>query len=160
MLADMWERRPSVSSLVVDSREFPQLKIDSVEGAEMSTETDGRDPHGTVAGDGPAERELEISARVMEINDQRAFIEQAKGMLMFIYGVDGDAAFQMLRTQSQHHNVKLRLLAEQIVKDLVALSDPTSLERRVRYDELLTTAHQRIEHAAVRQLDGANKTGD
>jgi hypothetical protein len=126
----------------------------------MSTGTDGREPYGTAAGDGQAsrEREEEISVRVTEINDNRALIEQAKGMLMFIYGVDGDTAFEMLRTQSQHHNVKLRLLAEQIVKDLVALSDPKSLERRVHYDELLMTAHQRIDHVAERQLDGASKT--
>lgn len=126
----------------------------------MSAETNGLSPYGTVAADGRAERarEHEISVRVTEINDNRALIEQAKGMLMFIYGVDGDAAFQMLRVHSQQHNVKLRLLAEQIVKDLAALSDPASPERRVRYDELLASAHQRIEHAAVRQLDGAAKT--
>ena len=126
----------------------------------MSTGTDGREPYGSAAGDGQAarEREEEISVRVTEINDNRALIEQAKGMLMFIYGVDGDTAFEMLRTQSQHHNVKLRLLAEQIVKDLVALSDPNSVERRVRFDELLMTAHKRIDHVAERQLDGASKT--
>ena len=126
----------------------------------MSTGNAGQSPDGTGADNGRAarEREQEISVRVTEINDNRALIEQAKGMLMFIYGVDGDTAFQMLRAQSQHHNVKLRLLAEQVVKDLVALSDPTSMERRVKFDELLTTAHQRIENVAVRQLDGASKT--
>ncbi|CAN5605543.1 hypothetical protein BH09ACT8_BH09ACT8_63900 [soil metagenome] len=160
MSADTWEMRTRSSSLVSESRELSRLNADVLEGAEMSAETNGHGP--SIAGDGQArrEREQEISVRVAEINDNRAGIEQAKGMLMFIYGVDDEAAFQMLRTQSQHRNVKLRLLAEQIVKDLLALSDPTSPDDRVRYDELLMTAHQRIDQSTGRQLDGASGTGE
>ena len=43
-------------------------------------------------------------------------------MLMFVYGLDADAAFDALRSQSQEHNVKLVLIAEQVVKDLVDLA--------------------------------------
>jgi ANTAR domain len=53
-----------------------------------------------------------------------ALIEQAKGMLMFVYGIDADTPFDVLRRQSQQHNVKLRLIAEQTLKDLVELSHP------------------------------------
>ena len=42
-------------------------------------------------------------------------IEQAKGMLMAIYGIDAAAAFDLLKWRSQETNVKLRSLAEQIV---------------------------------------------
>ena len=40
-------------------------------------------------------------------------------MLMFMYGIDEDEAFDVLRRQSQDHNIKLRLIAEQILKDVV-----------------------------------------
>ena len=60
----------------------------------------------------------QVSAAVAEFQAGRAVIEQAKGMLMVVYGVDADGAFDMLRQQSQKHNVKLRLVAEQIVGDL------------------------------------------
>lgn len=128
----------------------------------MSTGTDGREPYGTVAGNGQAsrEREQEISVRVTEINDNRAVIEQAKGMLMFIYGVGDEIAFEMLRIQSQHHNVKLRLLAEQIVKDIAALSDPAARERLLRDDELLMTAYRRIDLAAQQQLERSSNGVD
>ena len=32
-------------------------------------------------------------------------------MLMLVYGIDADTAFDLLRWRSQHTNVKLRLLA-------------------------------------------------
>lgn len=86
-------------------------------------------------------------------------IEQAKGMLMFVYGIDDDAAFDLLRTQSQTHNVKLRLIAEQVLKDLIELSRMNGPARRLAFDGLLTTAHHRIAHSAERQLDGESKTG-
>jgi GAF domain-containing protein len=45
----------------------------------------------------------------------RAIIEQAKGVLMARQGVDAHAAFDLLRRQSQHRNVKLRAVAQEIV---------------------------------------------
>ena len=81
----------------------------------------------------------------------RAIIEQAKGMLMFVYGIDADEAFQRLREQSQQHNVKLRLVANQVSQDLVRLARSSSPSRRMEHDLLLRTAHQRISDAAVRQ---------
>ncbi len=60
-------------------------------------------------------REELITARVAEITEHRAVIEQAKGMLMLVYGLDQDAAFDLLRWRSQAGNVKLRRLAEIVV---------------------------------------------
>ena len=57
-------------------------------------------------------REEMITARVAEITEHRAVIEQAKGMLMLVYGLDEDAAFDLLKWRSQSSNVKLRRLAE------------------------------------------------
>ena len=84
---------------------------------------------------------------------QRAVIDQVKGMLMFIYGVDADEAFAMLRWESQHRNVKLRLLAEQICRDLQQLSESQPAGRRLSSHSVLFAAHQRIADAAQREID-------
>jgi hypothetical protein len=63
-----------------------------------------------------------------------------------VYAVDADVAFQLLRWQSQHYNVKLRLVAEQIAEDFTKASQQKPVARGC-YDNLLLTAHSR---AAVR----------
>jgi predicted butyrate kinase (DUF1464 family) len=100
-----------------------------------------------------------ITELVEAITERRAVIEQAKGMLMFVYGVDADDAFEGLRQQSQNHNVKLTLLAEQVVKDLVELTRDTGPVRQIALGGLIDAASQRITHSAERQLDGQCKTG-
>lgn len=89
----------------------------------------------------PAERLREdmVSARVGEIAESRAPIEQAKGMLMLVYDLDDDAAFDLLKWLSQQHNIKLRLLAEQICADLRAAAG-VNLNKNV-FDHALMTAH-------------------
>ena len=89
----------------------------------------------------------------------RPMIEQVKGMLMFVYGIDADEAFDILRGQSQNHNIKLRLIAEQILKDLLELAKTRGPARRLAFDGLIRAAHERITHVAERQLDGESKTG-
>lgn len=106
-----------------------------------------------------AERER-IWAETREYTDNRALIEQAKGMLMFVYGLDADAAFDALRSQSQEHNVKLVLIAEQVVKDLVELAKNKGPARRLAFDGLVHSAHQRIAGVAARQLGGRENTDD
>lgn len=48
----------------------------------------------------------------------RAEIDQAKGVLMALRGIDADAAFDALRAQSQHTQVKLRDVARQLLAGL------------------------------------------
>ena len=103
--------------------------------------------------------EQRITEALAAITARRAVIEQAKGMLMLVYGVDADAAFDVLRKQSQDHNVKLNLVAEQVMKDLVELSRTKGPMRQLALGGLIDTARQRIEHSAERQLDGQTKTG-
>jgi hypothetical protein len=122
----------------------------------MTTEAGEKDP---VDESGPAADRREVYEAVREIAEQRAVIEQAKGMLMFIYGIDADAAFDLLRWQSQQHNVKLRLIAEQITKDMAELARTTPLQTRIINDRLLLTAHQRIARAIAREGNGDSKTG-
>lgn len=95
---------------------------------------------------------------VYEFSANRASIEQAKGMLMFVYGIDADEAFAVLREQSQQHNVKLRLIAQQVSKDLVELARTSSPLRRIEHDLLLRSAHQRISHAADRHTDTVDES--
>ncbi|MEU0494584.1 ANTAR domain-containing protein [Mycobacterium sp. NPDC006124] len=113
----------------------------------MSTATDGHRPSDIPQPDD----EARISDAVRDIAEQRAFIEQAKGMLMFIYGLDEHAAFDLLRWQSQQHNVKLRALAEQVVKDIAELGKRNPLPNRLEHDRVLLTAHQRVVSSAERQ---------
>ena len=46
-------------------------------------------------------------------------IEQTKGMLMLIYRITADSAFELLKWRSQETNTKLRVLAEQIAEDFL-----------------------------------------
>lgn len=45
----------------------------------------------------------------------REVIDQAKGAAMLAYGLDGPAAFELLRWHSEHLNVKVRTLAERLL---------------------------------------------
>ena len=79
-----------------------------------------------------------------EIAEARSGIEQAKGMLMLIYRINADSAFELLKWRSQETNTKLRVLAEQIAKDFLALPYDEVLPARAVYDRLLLTAHLRV----------------
>jgi len=118
-----------------------------------------RDDHGEVIGthgfyvdvtsppgSGPEET---ITLRVAEIAERRARIEQVKGMLMLVYGIDEAAAFDLLKWLSQESNIKLRVLAEQIAADFCAAGQQTDSSRTV-FDGLLLTAHLRASGAADR----------
>ena len=54
------------------------------------------------------QRQESISVALVEIADHRAAIEQAKGVLMYVYGVGPDAAFDILKWRSQGANIRLR----------------------------------------------------
>jgi hypothetical protein len=91
------------------------------------------------------ERQQEVTAAVAEIAENRAAINQAKGMLMMAFGIDAEQAFELLKWRSQQTNVKLRALAEQVVADFQALGGGAALPPRSVYDNLLLTAHDRID---------------
>jgi len=52
---------------------------------------------------------------VTEALRHRAVVEQAKGIVMVVYRIDADAAFQLLRCHSQNSNTKLHVLAARLV---------------------------------------------
>jgi len=91
-----------------------------------------------------------FSAAVAEIAENRAAIEQVKGMLMLVYRVDAEAAFELLKWRSQETNVKLRILAEQLLADFGGLNYEETMPPRATFDHLLLTAHQRVDSAGPR----------
>jgi PAS domain S-box-containing protein len=95
-----------------------------------------------------------ITAKVAEIAERRAAIEQAKGMLMLVYRISDAAAFDLLRWLSQENNVKVHVLARQIAKDFAG-ADDTSLTSRTTFDQLLLTAHLRAGCVADRSDDSS-----
>ena len=90
--------------------------------------------------------------------NEHALIEQTKGMLMFMYGVSAGDAFDMLRWESQHRNVKLKLLAEQISTDLQELASSEPISRRLSSNSALFVAHRRVADAADRLICASTPT--
>jgi fructose-specific component phosphotransferase system IIB-like protein len=86
-----------------------------------------------------------VTEAVAEIAEARAVIEQTKGMLMLIYRISAESAFELLRWRSQETNTKLRTLAEQISRDFLELKYDEELPPRSVYDRLLLTAHLRVQ---------------
>ncbi|AUN41457.1 ANTAR domain-containing protein [Tsukamurella tyrosinosolvens] len=74
----------------------------------------------------------------------REDIDRAKGVLMFVYGVTAERAFDILRWRSQETNVKLRLLAARIVADFASEESAVPRSVRERFDHILLTAHLRV----------------
>ena len=77
-----------------------------------------------------------ITEGVANVMERRAVIEQAKGMLGLVYGLEDDAAFELLKWLSQQSNTKLRAIAERLVKEFRGLSAP-ALPDRNAYDRAL-----------------------
>jgi hypothetical protein len=94
----------------------------------------------------------EMTAAVTRFIEHRSAIERTKGMLMLIYGIDESTAFQLLKWRSQENNVKLRHLAERIATDFLKLGERDSHPSKSAYDEVLLSAHLR--------LDGENPSRD
>ncbi|WP_251014234.1 PAS and ANTAR domain-containing protein [Rhodococcus qingshengii] len=73
---------------------------------------------------------------VADITASRGAIEQAKGMLMAIYSIPADRAFDILVWHSQQTNVKLREVAEGLLTRVATeFTVPTTV--RTRFDHLL-----------------------
>jgi hypothetical protein len=67
---------------------------------------------------GAGERRIDALLRAL---DTRAPIDQAKGVLMAVFGLGSDAAFEALVWVSQHANVKLAVVAERFMVEVVTV---------------------------------------
>jgi hypothetical protein len=81
-------------------------------------------------------------AEIAQIVANRAVVERAKGMLMFVYDIDADSAFELLKWRSQTTNVKLRQLAKQLTEDLVRVNRDSASTMRLACDSLLFTVDE------------------
>lgn len=91
-----------------------------------------------------ADLQQSISDELQVIGSHREVIDQAKGMLMVIYGLSADAAFAVLVWRSQELNVKLWIVAEKLVAALPDLLDARPA-MRARIDHYLLTLTPRPE---------------
>jgi PAS domain S-box-containing protein len=95
------------------------------------------------------DRESSITKAIAEFVAHRVVIEQVKGILMVIYSISADTAFDLLKWRSQETNVKLRTLAEQLLADVLTLIADKAAPSQATFDQLLLTAHERITARAV-----------
>jgi hypothetical protein len=99
-------------------------------------------------------RHVSISQALGEIAENRGVIEQAKGVLMYVYQVDADAALDVLKWRSQETKVELCALAEQLLADIRTLGHDDhsrSYGSIFEFDRLLLTTHERIRAKAARK---------
>lgn len=90
-----------------------------------------------------ANRRDVLDETLPKVVEARAEIEQAKGALKLVYGINDEQAFELLRWRSQENNIKLRALASQLVAELDTLTSVTAA-LRAEFDHLILSVHQRI----------------
>jgi hypothetical protein len=88
-------------------------------------------------------RQQVLDAALPDLFENRAAIEQAKGVLMYVYRVSAEQAFRVLQWRSQETNTKLRSLAKQLLAEVTTLTTPTATVQS-QFDHLLLTVHERI----------------
>jgi hypothetical protein len=88
-------------------------------------------------------RQEVLDEALPDLFENRAAIEQAKGVLIAVYRVSADQAFRVLQWRSQETNVKLRALAKQLIDDVSTLA-PMSAALQSQFDHVLLTAHERV----------------
>jgi AmiR/NasT family two-component response regulator len=89
-------------------------------------------------------QEKAVTDAVVAINAGRESIHYVCGILMLIYRVAPDEAFEVLKWRSQETNVKLRKIADQLLTDIRELEYDDRLPPRQTFDRLLMTVHERV----------------
>jgi hypothetical protein len=93
-----------------------------------------------------------VEAAITDFTAHRSQIEQAKGILMAVYGIPAERAFDILVWRSQDTNTKLRTLVRQVIVDFTVRLDMPGLIRE-RADHLLLTAHKRLAEQLAEQTN-------
>jgi PAS domain S-box-containing protein len=89
-----------------------------------------------------ADLQRTVSQVVATVEENRAVINQAMGIIMWTYGISADRAFDVLSWRSKETNTKLRYIAAQFLADLS--TTPPSTTTRADVDHALLTAHERV----------------
>ncbi|MFI9403466.1 PAS and ANTAR domain-containing protein [Nocardia sp. NPDC052316] len=82
-----------------------------------------------------------LDTTVPGVVEARAVIEQAKGVLMFVYGINAEQAFRVLQWRSQETNTKLRTLATKLIA-VINTFDGAPVKVRAQFDHMLLTVHE------------------
>ena len=93
-----------------------------------------------------------VEAAIADFTEHRSQIEQAKGILMAVYRISAEHAFDILVWRSQETNTKLRKLVLQVIADFTTELNMPSVVRE-RADHLLLTAHLRVSRPLVESAD-------
>jgi len=88
-------------------------------------------------------RQEVLDEALPDLFENRAAIEQAKGVLIAVYRVSAEQAFRVLQWRSQETNIKLRVLAKQLVSEVVNLPPPSAAVQS-QFDHVLLTVHERV----------------
>ena len=120
-----------------------QQLVATIDGAPLQDPAGAVSPsvHGAVL---KAAFALLTPEQLAEVVAHRVIIEQAKGMLMMVYGIDAASAFDVLRRKSQSANVKLRVLAERLCEELLDLAQDGPGDLRFLCDAAVLTGHERV----------------
>lgn len=81
-----------------------------------------------------------VDDAVADLAENRIAIEQAKTIMMLAYGITAERAFEVLVWRSQETNTKVRALATQFVRDVLAMA-PVGSNFARQIDQLLLSAH-------------------
>lgn len=84
------------------------------------------------------DRQQAVTRAMADVIERRAVIEQAKGMLMLVYRVSPDRAFDVLKWLSQRANIKIHTIAAELVHRLRNRPADRPLDRE-EFDRLLLT---------------------
>ncbi|HYO03336.1 MAG TPA: ANTAR domain-containing protein [Mycobacterium sp.] len=96
-----------------------------------------------------ADVQQSVTEVVAAVEERRAAIHAAIGIIRMVYGVSAERAFEVLTWRSQQTNVKLRIIAKQFVERLSR--QPLATDVRAYVDHPLITAHEPadVDRAAV-----------
>jgi ANTAR domain/PAS fold len=83
-----------------------------------------------------------VEEAVAEFADHRSAIEQVKNILMFVYRIDEEAAFELLRWRTRETNIKLRVLAPTTARR--RRRHATTTPRLGRSSTTFCSSHQRV----------------
>jgi hypothetical protein len=97
-------------------------------------------------------RQEVLDEALPDLFENRAAIEQAKGVLMYVYRVSAEQAFRVLQWRSQETNVKLRALAKRLLAEVSTLMPPAAAVQS-QFDHVLLTVHERIPAESDRSGD-------
>jgi PAS domain S-box-containing protein len=88
-----------------------------------------------------------------DIAADRAWLERARGILMYVYGFSAGDALSALKWRSRETGLNLRVFCEHFVREVVAANMTPDLVRR-EVDHLLLTAHERVRDGEIAETHG------